>query len=606
MTHAPASRPTTLCEAFQATAAKHPDAVALRTLGDATTITWRQYRDRVRAIAAGLAGLGVGNGDTVALMMSNRPEFHLCDTAVLHTGATPFSVYNTNPPELLAYQFDNADNHVVICEGTFLPQVLAAAQQGGTVEHVVCVDGAANGAIGLDQLEASPAADFDFERSWRAVGPDDVLTIVYTSGTTGPPKGVELTHTNFIENARITEEVGGITHADRAVSYLPDAHAANRWITHYQNLLYGLQITTVGDFKAVLPALTEVRPTLFLGVPRVWIKAKAGLEAAVDAEPAGKRALAKWAFGVGRARARAVSDGRPVGLAEKLRYAFADRLVLSKVRRRVGMDRLRIGVTGAAPIPREVHEFVLGLGIPVCEWYGMTECTAGATVNRPERIKIGTVGTPVPGTEVTVASDGEVLVRGKNVMRGYRKAPEKTAEAIDSDGWLHTGDIGEIDEDGYLRIVDRKKELIINAAGKNMSPTNIENTIAASCPLAGPVVVIGDARAYNTALITLDPDSITEYAHAHGLSGSLRELVRHPAVRAEIEKGMAAANRRLSRVEQIKRYTVLADVWEPGSQYLTPTAKLKRKPIATGYAAQIDAMYTEQGKRSAEHSAASD
>jgi long-chain acyl-CoA synthetase len=302
------------------------------------------------------------------------------------------------------------------------------------VKHVVCVDCSGEGTIGLDQLEASPAADFDFDQSWGSVKPDDVLTIVYTSGTTGPPKGVELTHTNFIENARITEELGDITHLDRSVSYLPDAHAANRWITHYQNMLHGLQITTVDNVKAVLPALSEVRPTIFLGVARVWIKAKAGLQAAVAAEPALKRALANWAFGVGRAKARAASDRRAPGLADKLRYLIGDRLVLSKVRMQLGMDQLRLGVTGAAPIPPEVHEFVLGLGIPVCEGYGLTECTAGATVNRPEWIKIGTVGTPLPGTGVTVAPDGEVLVRGKNVMRGYRKDPDKTTQAIDSDG----------------------------------------------------------------------------------------------------------------------------------------------------------------------------
>jgi long-subunit acyl-CoA synthetase (AMP-forming) len=591
MNSSTAGRPATLCEAFQTTAAEHPDAVALRTVGDTVTITWRQYQGRVRAIAAGLAGLGVGAGDTVALMMTNRPEFHLCDTAVLHIGATPFSVYNTNPPEVLAYQFDNADNRVVISERQFLPQIFAAMQQGGTVKHVVCVDGSPDGTIGLNQLEASPSADFDFDRSWQSVKPDDVLTIVYTSGTTGFPKGVELTHINFIENARITEEFGGISHADRSVSYLPDAHAANRWFTHYQNLLYGLQITTVDDVKAVLPALTEVRPTGFLGVPRVWIKVKAGLEAAVAAEPPVKRALANWAFGVGRAKARALSDGRTPGLAGKLRYAIADRLVLSGVRARLGMDQLRIGVTGAAPIPPQVHEFVLGLGIELCEGYGMTECTAGATVNRPERIKIGTVGTPVTGTEVSVAPDGEVLVRGRNVMRGYRKAPEKTAEAIDSDGWLHTGDIGELDDDGNLRIIDRKKELIINAAGKNMSPTNIENAVAANCPLAGPVAVIGDARPYNTALITLDSDALTDFARAHGLSASASELASNPAVCAEVEAGIAAANAKLARVEQIKHYTVLADTWEPGGAYLTPTTKLKRQPIAAAYTAAIEAMY---------------
>ncbi len=270
--------PATLCAAFQRIAAQHPDRVALRTVGDGVVITWRQYRERVREIASGLAGLGVGPGDTVALMLTNRPEFHLCDTAVLHCGATPFSVYNTNPPELLGYQFDNADNRVVICEQQFLPRVRSAVGLGGKVEHIICVDGAPEGTLDLRSLP--PAADFDFESAWRSVRPDDVLTIVYTSGTTGPPKGVELTHTNFIENARITEEMGPLGFDDRAVSYLPDAHAANRWLTHYQNLLYGLQITTVADPKAVLSALTDVRPTLFLGVPRVWVKAKMGLDVA--------------------------------------------------------------------------------------------------------------------------------------------------------------------------------------------------------------------------------------------------------------------------------------------------------------------------------------
>ncbi|MEZ0363846.1 long-chain fatty acid--CoA ligase [Mycobacterium sp. pUA109] len=580
-------RPRTLCEAFQAVAAARPDAVALRNLGDTTSITWREYARRVRAIAAGLAGLGIGSGDTVALMLTNRSEFHLCDTAVLHAGATPFSMYNTNPPEVLSYLFDNAENRVVISERQFLPTVFEAMQLGGKVEHVVCVDGSPAGTIGLDQLENAPAEDFDFDASWRGVAPDDVLTIVYTSGTTGPPKGVELTHTNFIENARITEEMGGIGFDDRGLSYLPDAHGANRWFTHYQNLLYGLQITTVGDIKQVLDALTRARPTLFVGVPRVWIKAKAALEAAVAAEPVAKRALANWALAVGRARARAASAGRGFGPLDRLQYALADRLVLAGIRARLGLDQLRIGVTGAAPIPPDVHEFILGLGLQVCEGYGMTECTAGATVNRPDRIKIGTVGVPLPGVDVRIAPDGEVLVRGGNVMRGYRNDPDKTAEAVDAGGWLHTGDIGEFDADGYLKIVDRKKELIINAAGKNMSPTNIENAIAADTPLAGPVVVIGDARPYNTALITLDRDAAAQRFGDRPNS----ELATDPAVHAAIEAGIKAANAKLSRVEQIKKFTILPDIWEPGSVHLTPTSKLKRKPIADSYAQAIEAMY---------------
>ena len=586
--------PRTLCEAFQQVGQRAPDAVALRSADGATTITWRQYVDRVRAIASGLAALGVERGDTVALMLTNRPEFHLCDTAALHTGATPFSVYNTNPADVLAYQFENADNRVVICERQFLPTVLAATEMGGKVEHVICVDAEAAGVLSLDTLESTPADDFDFDASWRAVEPSDLLTIVYTSGTTGPPKGVELTHTNFIENARIVDDFGGISASDRVISYLPDAHAANRWFAHYTNLMHGVPVTTVPDIKQVITAVTDVRPTGFLGVPRIWVKLKAALEQRIADEPNPvKRNLARWAFATGQAKARTESGGRRVGALDAIQYALADRLVLSKVRAQLGMDQMRLAVTGAAPIPPEVHEFILGLGLPLCEGWGMSECTAGVTVNRPDRIKIGTVGTPFPRAQIRIARDGEVLARGPMVMRGYRKDPAKTAETIDANGWLHTGDIGSIDADGYLSIIDRKKELIINAAGKNMSPTNIENTIAANCPLVGIVVAIGDARQYNTALICLDPDAAATFADKHGLDDlSAADLVRSALIRQTVDAGVDAANAKLSRVEQIKKFTILPETWEPGSEYLTPTNKLKRKPIATRYADVIEQMYS--------------
>lgn len=589
--------PRTLVAAFQANVARYPEAIALRTLGGAQTITWTEYGQRVRAIAAGLAGLGVRRGDTVALMMTNRPEFHLCDTGVLHTGATPFSVYNTNPVDLLAYQFGNAGNKVVICEKQFVPQVLAAidkaATQGVTVDHVICVDGEAEGTTSLATLEATPAPDFDFESTWKAVDPEDLLTIVYTSGTTGPPKGVELTHTNFLENARVIEEFGANGPEDKVVSYLPDAHAANRWFAHYLTMTTGGQITTSPDLKQVAEALVEVHPTVFLGVPRVWVKVKAALEDRFKAEPsAAKRRLVDWAIRTGRNRARAVSDGRKLSSLEALQYRLADRLVLATVRERLGMDKLRVAVSGAAPIPRDTHEFFLGLGLPLVEGYGMTECTAGATVGRPERVKIGTVGTVLPGAEVRIADDGEVLVRGLMVMRGYRDDPEKTAETVDAEGWLHTGDIGELDAEGFLKIVDRKKELIINAAGKNMSPTNIENTITESTPLAGTVVAIGEGRAYNTALICLDPDLVAAFAERHQLTDrSIAALAQDPIVLKSLQEGVDLANTKLSRVEQIKKFEVLHDVWAPGSDCLTATGKLRRKPIATAYAATIDSLY---------------
>ncbi|WP_433206156.1 AMP-dependent synthetase/ligase [Nocardia sp. CA-107356] len=592
------TRPDTLCAAFQANAAKYPDVVALRTMGAAVTITWGEYAERVRTIACGLAALGVRPADTVALMMTNRPEFHLCDTAVLHAGATPFSVYNTNPVDLLAYQFGNAGNKIVICERQFAPRILEAvkkaAAQGNHVEHVICVDEAPAGTIALSTVEAAEVPDFDFETTWRSVKPEDLLTIVYTSGTTGPPKGVELTHTNFIENARVIETFGGGSGHDRVISYLPDAHAANRWFAHYLTMLEGGEITTVADLKLVAEALGEVHPTVFLGVPRIWVKVKGALEEHFAAQPSAvKRSLVHWAVRTGRARARAASDGRALGLPQKLQYAIADRLVLGSIRTGLGLDQVRAAVTGSVAIPPDVHEFYLALGLPLCEGYGMTECTAGATLNGPDRIKIGTVGTPLPGAEVKLGDDGEVLVRGKMVMRGYRNDPERTAETVDADGWLHTGDIGSIDADGYLSIVDRKKELIINAAGKNMSPANIENTITENCPLAGTVVVIGEQRPYNTALICLDPDLTLAFAQRHRLTEtSVAELATNPEVLSAIEQGVAAANGKLSRVEQIKKYVVLPEVWEPGSEVLTATGKLKRTPIATRYTDTIESLYS--------------
>ncbi|APA99153.1 AMP-dependent synthetase/ligase [Nocardia seriolae] len=586
-----------MVEAFQANVARYPGEVALRTMGGEVAITWREYGERVRAIATGLAAHGIGPGDTVALMMTNRPEFHLCDTAILHTGATPFSVYNTNPVDLLVYQFGNAGNKAVICERQFAPQVLAAvakaAAQGVVVELVICVDEAPEGCVPLAEIEATENPGFDFESAWRAVDPEDLLTIVYTSGTTGPPKGVELTHTNFFENARVVDEFGGGSPADRVISYLPDAHAANRWLSHYLSILTGGQITTCPDLKQVAAALTEVHPTVFLGVPRVWVKVKAALEDRFAADPSpAKRRLIAWAIETGRARARAASDGRAQGPLGALSFRLADRLVLSAIREQLGLDRIRIAVTGSAPIPKDTHEFFLGLGVPLCEGYGMTECTAGATMDRPARIKIGTVGTAFPDTEVRIAADGEVLVRGRNVMRGYRNAPDKTAETVDADGWLHTGDIGELDAEGFLKIVDRKKELIINAAGKNMSPTNIENTVTENTPLAGTVVAIGEGRAYNTALICLDPDLAAAFAERHQLTDrSISALAQDPAVLKSLQEGVDAANAKLSRVEQIKKFAVLPDVWLPGSDNLTATGKLKRKPIATNYAATIESLY---------------
>jgi len=583
--HPSGSTVSTLCEGFQLTTKLRPDAVALRTVGGAQTVTWREFAERVEKVASGLAALGVGHGDTVALMLTNRPEFNIVDTAALHLGAIPFSIYNTSSPEQISYLFTNAENKVVITEQQFLTRILTAS---AAAEHVVCVDGNADGVRTLEDLEAAGSPDFDFEAGWRAVRPDDVATLIYTSGTTGPPKGVEITHANVIAEAAALQRYLVTGPDDRTVSYLPGAHIADRMAAHWTNQLFGIQLTCVADPRTVAAALPDGRPTIWIGVPRVWQKIKAGIEAKVAAEekPA-KRKIATWAIGVGTEAVRRELNGQGVPLTLKLRHRLAERLVLAKLRHALGLQEMRWAVSGAAAIPPTTLEFFLGIGVPVYEVWGMSETTGAATTNTPDAIRVGSVGKALRDVELRLAEDGELLCRGPIVMRGYRKDPEKTAEALDADGWLHTGDIATIDDAGFVTIVDRKKELIINEAGKNMSPSNIENTLKGASPLIGQAVAIGDARPYNTALIVLDPD----VAAAVGGDGSIAELVDNPRIRAAVTQAVQEGNERLSRVEQVKRFRILPDQWEPGGEEMTPTMKLKRRPIADKYAAEIDGLY---------------
>ena len=561
----------TLCEAFQITAGERPDAVALRTPGDGMSVTWAEYARRVRAIAAGLASLGVRRGDTVALMLVNRPEFNIADCGAMHAGATAFSVYNTCTPEQVEFLFGNAGNRVVITERQFLPVVLAAKERSPAVEHVVLVDtgGAAplggsaasphdEGCIPLARLEEMGDPDFDFEATWRAVEPDDVLTLIYTSGTTGPPKGVQLTHRNLMAEIRAVVDRLPTKAGGRIVSFLPSAHIADRWASQYQSsMVMGFTLTCLSDPRAIIQTLPEVRPTAWGSVPRIWEKLKAGLEA------------------------QGVTD--PSTLPEEHKAA---------IREKLGLDQVSWLVVGAAPTPVEVLEYFAALGLPICELWGMSETSSCATINPPDAVKVGTCGPPLKGVELKLADDGELLVRGEIVMTGYRGEPEKTREALDPDGWLHTGDIAEIDGDGYVKIVDRKKELIINAAGKNMSPVNIEARLKSAHPLIGTAVAIGDRRPYNVALIVLDPDVSAAFAKQAGIEdASPATLAADERVQQVIAAAVEEANSHLSRVEQIKKFAILDEEWQPGGDELTPTMKLKRRPIAEKYSSKIESLY---------------
>jgi long-subunit acyl-CoA synthetase (AMP-forming) len=582
-----------MCEAFQRAAAIAPDAVALRTPGDIQTLTWRDYAAGVRRAAAGLAGIGVRRGDTVSLMMANRIEFYPLEVGAQHLGATSFSVYNTLPAQQLTYLFGNAGTKVVICEEQYVDRIRAS---GATLDHIVCIDGAPEGTMSLDELYAAGADDFDFDSTWRAVHADDVITLIYTSGTTGNPKGVEMTHTNLLFEADGLATVLDVGPDDRTTSYLPSAHIADRMMALYNQEMYGLQVTVVSDVREIAVALADARPTVWAAVPRVWEKLKAAVEFAVAHEQdETKRQALQWALSVAAKRAAALVADQTLPDDVAAEWAQADELVLSKLREKLGLDQLRWAVSGAAPIPRETLAFFAGIGLPIAEVWGMSELSCVASVSHPHHARLGSVGKLLPGLESKIADDGEYLVRGPLVMKGYRREPEKTAEAIDADGWLHTGDILDEDADGFLRIVDRKKELIINAAGKNMSPSNIENTVKAACPMIGVMLAIGDGRPYNTALLVFDADSVGPYAERHGIADASPEaLAEHPDVLAQISAGVAEGNAKLSRVEQIKRFRVLPTLWEPGGDEITLTMKLKRRPIMAKYAAEIADLYASE------------
>jgi long-chain acyl-CoA synthetase len=577
---------TTMCEAFQLTAAERAAEPALRFKDSDFEASFGEYAETVQRRAAGLAALGVGRGDTVGFMLVNRPAFQLTDTAAMHLGATCFSVYNTSSPEQIEYVVADAANRVMVTEQAFLERVLEAKDRVETLEHVVVIDGEApEGTISIAELEAMGGPEFDFEAAWRDVAPEDVLCLIYTSGTTGPPKGVQLTHANMVAVWRACDAVRGVKPGGRSISFLPSAHIADRWGIHYGQMMFGTCVHCCPEPREMVAYSIEVRPTAWGGVPRIWEKLKAALETAMAAEQdAEKREAAEWAMEIGRRWVAAyMESGGRDAIPEDLQAEWdeADERVFSKIRSLLGLDEVESFLIGAAPTPPEVLEFFLAIGIEICETWGMSETSAMATLNPPGRVRVGTVGPPLPDTEVKLAEDGEIMVRGPQVMSGYRNMPEKTAEALTGDGWIMTGDVGEFDEAGYLKIVDRKKELIINAAGKNMSPANIEAKLKAATPLIAQAVAIGDRRPYNVALLTLDLETLA----ARGAEADDEAIVE------EIAAAVEAANDRLSRVEQIKRYSVIPGEWAPGGEELTPTLKLKRRPIERRYETEIQALY---------------
>ncbi|HEX2371589.1 MAG TPA: AMP-dependent synthetase/ligase [Solirubrobacterales bacterium] len=580
-----------LVEAFDATVERLEEDVAIRTADDSVTMTWEELRARVRAIAGGLASLGVSKGDTVALMLNNRPDFIPVDLAAVSLGAVPFSIYQTAAPEQIEYVVSDAGARVIVTESMFLDQIDRVKGSVTELEHVVVVD-REGGTNTLSDLEGVDPV-FDPSPISDAIEPDDLLTLIYTSGTTGPPKGVQLTHRNLLSLVSSVDDVIELPkRGSKVISWLPAAHIAERGAHYYLPVTRGVEVTICPDPRKIVEFLPQVRPTWFFSVPRIFEKLKSGLEAKLDRIPGEEGEGARKAIAAATQKVRLESAGEKVPDQLATAVAQADEQMFSQLRHQLGLDELVAINVGAAPTSLEVLEFFHALGIEVGELWGMSETCGVATCNPPKRVKLGTVGPPVPGVEIKLADDGEVMVKGDSVMPGYRNMPEKNAETITEDRWLLTGDIGEIDEDGYLKIVDRKKELIINAAGKNMSPANIESKLKL-IPLVDQAVAIGDSRKYVSALLTLDANAASAWAKAHGKEPDLAALAEDDELLAEVETGVKEANDALARVEQVKRFRILPEPWEPGGDELTPTMKLKRRPIADKYADEIDALYAD-------------
>jgi long-chain acyl-CoA synthetase len=588
---------TTIPSAFLETVAANSDRPALRwrdEAGEWQQRTYRQYADEVARYAAAFRRLGVGAGDRVVLMMRNIPEFHIVDLAATFLGATPISIYNSSSPDQVAYLVGHSHAVLAVVEDAgFLDRFLPVRDQLPELRTIAVLDGAGHGdgVLTRDELLAGDEP-FDLAAGAASVSPDDIATVIYTSGTTGNPKGVVLDHRNVaftVESLRLSTEM---TREElvgrRLLSYLPMAHIAERMTSHYQSAFVGYDVACCPDVSKLGEYMAQVRPHIVFGVPRVWEKFQSGVEAALAADPE-RKARFDDAIATAIPIADDLAWGRATG-EQRATYDFLDELAFKGVRALLGLDACLFAVSGAAPIRPETLQWFRAIGVPLSEIYGMSE-TSGPMTWAARRIKAGTVGPAIPGTEVRIGDDGEMLCRGGNIFRGYLDNPEQTADALDSDGWLHTGDIAEVDEDGYYRIVDRKKELIITAGGKNVSPANLEAALK-GIPLVGQACAVGDRRPFVAALVTLDPEVAPVWAAQHGIEGrSLEQLAKEPVVIAEIESQLAQVMAGFNNAESVKKIRILGEEWQPDSDVLTPTSKLKRRGILSRYEREIDELY---------------
>lgn len=602
------SSPTTtqtIVDRFRRRVAEQPDRDALRhRVGDEwTSMTWGGYGTIVDEVAAGLIELGIERGDRVGLLSANRPEWHVADLAILSIGAVTVPVYPTSSSSQVRYVLEDSGARACFVDtGEQLAKVLLHREEMVDLERLigstsfpgfdrdsVLLDLDGIRALGRKQLDADPALV-----SKRAAGlvPGDLATLVYTSGTTGPPKGTMLTHGSIEWTIAAMDELVGLRPTDRFLSYLPLSHIAERVTSHFGQILSGGETWFAQSLVTVPDDLRACRPTIFFAVPRVWQKFHDAITAQVASTPRPVRAAMARYVAAGHGVVAADQEGTPVDRTQRLTHAALDRTLGARLRGQIGLDQARIMVSSAAPIHPDMVRWFHAIGLPIAEVWGQTEDCGPATVNPPDAIRIGSIGRPIPGLEVRVADDGELLVRGGSVCSGYWKQPEATAALIDDDGWMVTGDLGSIDDDGYVHITGRKKDLIINAAGKNIAPSEIESRLQME-PLIGQAVVLGDGRRYLVALLTVDADELANWRGSSRSFSDLGPWSVDPALLEEIGASVQRVNREHAPVEQIKYWRVLPEPLTVAGGELTPTLKVKRDVVADRQSELVEEMYAE-------------
>jgi long-chain acyl-CoA synthetase len=587
------TKSTTLADLLPRSAQLYGDAPAISYKeGDAwVSRSFEEVQETVRSLSLGLVDLGIAKGDKVSILANTRPEWTYFDFAALSAGAVVVPIYQTNSPEECRYVLENSDAKVVVVEDDEqLEKIRAVRDRLPMLEHVVRMIGSSEDAISLEDLAARGSAReaSEWEARWSSVTREDICTFIYTSGTTGPPKGCVISHGNYRSMLDMVNETSVVEPEDVSYLYLPLAHSFALLVQLGSFDLGATLAYWERDPLKIMPNLAELKPTYFPSVPRIFEKIYTAATSGMEKEGGLKKAVFDWSIRVGKKMRAAERSGRSPGFLLRKQYEFADKKVLSKIRGLFG-GRLRLAVSGAAPINPEILRFFDAAGVLVLEGWGMTETSTAATISTPDDFKIGTIGKPFPGCEVRIAEDGEILVKGPNVFQGYYKNEEATRETI-IDGWLHTGDIGEIDSDGFIKITGRKKDIIITAGGKNITPANLEAEIKQQ-PLVSQCVVVGDRRPYLVALVTLDPEEMAAYAKEHGLAEDPEQLAANADVHAAIMAHVEKINQNFARVEQVKKIAILPHDLSQENGELTPTLKVKRAVVASKHEPEIEALY---------------